>query len=73
MIKNLYGDILSTLEKDILTHAYVFYRTRPSNWSFNVQAHRWAQNVTGLAYDAVVYDIFETPICDKICMSGRKK
>ena len=52
--------------------AGVFYRTRPSNWSFNVQAHRWARNVTGLSNDAVVYDIFETPECGERCMAGSR-
>ena len=69
-IGQLYGDILSTLEKEILVHSYCYYRMRPSNWSFNVQAHRWAKNVTGLKYDSVIYDIFMTDECDKKCLNG---
>ena len=40
MIEEWYGDIVSTLEKEILSWSRIFFRTRPSNWSFNVQGRR---------------------------------
>ena len=43
VIRRWFGDILSTLEKDILSWSRVFFRTRPSNWSFNLQGRRMAR------------------------------
>ena len=54
-----YGDVLSTIEKEILRLATIFYRSRPSNWSYNVQGHRNARlNGDELQFDRVVFDIF---------------
>ena len=71
-VDQLYGDILSTLEKEILVQSFAYYRTRPSNWSFNVQAHRWAKQVPGLKFDSVIYDIFVSDTCDKKCLNAYK-
>ena len=43
VIREFYGDILSTLEKEIMSFSRIFFRTRPSNWSFNVQGSRMAR------------------------------
>lgn len=69
-VDQLYGDILSTLEKEILVQSFAYYRTRPSNWSFNVQAHRWAKQAAGLEFDSVIYDIFVSDSCDKTCLNA---
>ena len=53
-----FGDILSTFEKEILIYAKLFLRSRPSNWSFNVQGHRFAR-YEELPYDRYVFDIFK--------------
>ena len=58
-IDDLFGDILSTLEKEILLRSLVFFRARPSNWSFNIQGHRFAKYLwEEIKYDRVVFDIF---------------
>ena len=46
LVDKFFGDILPTLEKEILRWSKAFYRSRPSNWSFNIQAQRWANNVS---------------------------
>ena len=56
VIADYFGDILSTLEKEISSRAISFYRSRPSNWSFNVQARRFAEDVD-LELDRVVFDV----------------
>ena len=59
LVKNLFGDIVSTFEKEVLVQALSFYRTRPSNWSFNVQGHRFARYTSEeLKYDRVIFDVF---------------
>ena len=55
-----FGDILSTLEKEILIRARIFLRTRPSNWSFNVQGHRIAERgFEKVENDRVIFDVFQ--------------
>ena len=58
----------------LLVRSFAFYRARPSNWSFNVQGHRWAERKSkDLIYDRVVYDIFTNASCDRSCLiSGVK-
>ena len=47
------------LEKEILVQSLAFYRARPSNWSFNIQGHRFAEwGPRNLTHDRVVYDVF---------------
>ena len=58
MIDQYFGDILSTFEKEILIHVKSFYRSRPSNWSFNVQAGRFASGID-LSHDRVIFDVFK--------------
>ena len=41
-----------------MVHSETFLRARPSNWSFNVQAHRFASEKS-LKYDRVMTDIFK--------------
>lgn len=36
VIDNYFGDVLSTLEKEMMVMANIFFRARPSNWSFKV-------------------------------------
>ena len=71
-VDKIYGDILSTMEKEILIGSFCYYRMRPSNWSFNVQAHRWAkkEEISGFKYDSVIYDIFLSDDCDKRCLNS---
>ena len=58
-IDQTFGDTISTLEKEILVQSLAFYRARPSNWSFNIQGHRYAELGPGnLTHDRVVYDVF---------------
>lgn len=42
MIDTYFGDILSTLEKELMVMSKIFYRSRPSNWSFNQEGYRIA-------------------------------
>lgn len=57
--EHYYGDILSTLEKEMMVISKIFYRSRPSNWSFNEQGHRFAEEpAEEIAEDRVVFDIF---------------
>lgn len=64
LLKVLFGDVVSTFEKEVIVQSLSFYRTRPSNWSFNVQGHRFARYTSEeLRYDRVIYDVF----------SGRQK
>ena len=59
LLIDMFGDILSTFEKEILLRSLAFYRTRPSNWSFNVQGHRWANyKADDLVHDRVIFDVF---------------
>lgn len=64
ILKRFYGDILPMVEMQILEKSFAFYRSRPSNWSFNVQAARFANAVlkkdgsVELPLDRVVLDIF---------------
>ena len=54
-----YGDVLSTIEKEMLLISKIFYRARPSNWSFNVQGHRNSEySKKELRLDRVIFDIF---------------
>lgn len=73
-IDKIFGDILSTMEKEILIYSFCFYRMRPSNWSFNVQAHRWArkEQIQGFKYDSVIYDIFLSEDCNKRCLISKQ-
>jgi len=59
IIKEYFGDILSTFEKEIMIRSSVFYRSRPSNWSFNVQGHRFAEyEHSELVDDEVILHVF---------------
>lgn len=59
ILVDMFGDILSTFEKEILLRSLGFYRTRPSNWSFNIQGHRWAEyGPKQLTHDRVIFDVF---------------
>ena len=60
-LQNYFGEILSTFEKELMVNSKSFYRTRPSNWSFNVQGQRFAFSDdvgSDLVYDRVIYDVF---------------
>ena len=57
--RHYFGDILSTLEKQLMVQAKIFIRTRPSNWSFNVQGHRNSEGYQKVANDRVIYEIFD--------------
>ena len=59
VIQRFFGDVLSTLEKDILSWGKVFFRTRPSNWSFNLQGRRMARYKWELIKeDRPIYGLF---------------
>ena len=59
IIDKIFGDILSTLEKEIMVRSLVFFRVRPSNWSFNVQGQRFAiYGNENIMHDRVIFDIF---------------
>ena len=59
VIQRFFGDVLSTLEKDILSWGKVFFRTRPSNWSFNLQGRRMARYEWELIKeDRPIYGLF---------------
>ena len=64
VLKRFYGEILPMVEMEILEKSFAFYRSRPSNWSFNIQAARFANaeiNKDGsanLPFDRVILDIF---------------
>lgn len=59
ILQNYLGDVLSTLEKEILIKSKIFFRARPSNWSFNVQGHRFANyNFSEIKQDRVIFDVF---------------
>ena len=59
-----FGEFIPIIEMEILKRSFGFYRSRPSNWSFNIQAQRFANaevNEDGTAVlplDRVVLDIF---------------
>ena len=58
-IRDLFGDFLSTLEKEILLYSSAFFRARPSNWSFNIQGRRFSQfDYERIKNDRVVFDLF---------------
>ena len=58
-IKNFLGEILSTLEKEILIYSKIYLRARPSNWSFNVHGHRFSRyDYESIKNDAVIFDVF---------------
>ena len=60
VVDTYFGDVLSTLEKEIIVMSRIFYRARPSNWSFNVQGHRMARyEYDYVKYDRVLFDIFK--------------
>lgn len=57
VIDQWFGEVLSEFEKEIMVLAKVYFRARPSNWSFNVQGHRFAK-YENLEHDRWMYDIF---------------
>ena len=57
--RDYFGDVLSTLEKELMVQAQIFIRTRPSNWSFNVQGHRNSEGYQKVVNDRVIYDVFK--------------
>ena len=60
MVDFYFGDILSTLEKEMMLLSRVFYRARPSNWSFNVQGHRFSEReFEEIRHDRVIFDVLE--------------
>ena len=60
VIDDYYGDVLSTLEKEIVLKSAIFIRSRPSNWSLNVQGHRFAvYDYEVIAKDSVIFEIFK--------------
>ena len=60
MLNDLFGDIHSTFEKELMLRVGAFYRMRPSNWSFDVQGQRFANmNASELRNDRVIYDVFK--------------
>ena len=60
VIEKYFGDVLSTFEKEVVLRSEIFYRARPSNWSFNTQGHRFAEfDYDKIKFDGVVYDVFE--------------
>lgn len=59
VVKKYFGDILSTLEKELMILAEIFFRSRPSNWSFNEQGHRASQyEYDRIKNDRVIFDVF---------------
>ena len=61
ILEQYFGEILSTFEKEILVRSRIFYRARPSNWSFNVQGHRFARyEYEYIRYDNVIFSVFES-------------
>jgi len=58
VIDSWFGEVLSQMEKELMIYSETFLRARPSNWSFNVQAHRFASGKS-LKYDRVMTDIFK--------------
>lgn len=59
IIDRLFGDILSTFDKEIGVQSLSFYRSRPSNWSFNIQGQRFSKySNEDLEHDRVVFDVF---------------
>lgn len=53
------GEILSLFEKEVISKSQIFYRARPSNWSFNVEAQRFSnKKFENLKDDSVIFDIF---------------
>lgn len=72
IIRDYFGDICSTFDKEIQFKSTMFYRSRPSNWSFNVQAQRWANSdYKSIENDGTVFDVFED-FCNKTCLQSRK-
>jgi len=57
VIDQWFGEVLSELEKQIMVLSKVYFRARPSNWSFNVQGQRFAR-YDNLEQDRWMYDIF---------------
>ena len=66
-MSRFFGEIVPQVEMEILRRSLAFYRSRPSNWSFNVQAQRFADadlNENGTAklpLDRAVVDCFVKP------------
>jgi len=59
IIDDFYGDVLSTLEKEILSWSRIFFRSRPSNWSFNIQGRRMSRySWLKIKDDRTIFDIF---------------
>ena len=62
--ERFYGEILPMVEMTILEKAFAFYRSRPSNWSFNIQARRFAHADVDedgrpeLLHDRCILDMF---------------
>lgn len=55
-----FGDVLSTLEKEMMVLSKIFFRSRPSNWSFNEQGHRMAMYpYEEIQNDRVMFDVFD--------------
>lgn len=55
-----FGDILSTLEKEMMVLSKIFFRSRPSNWSFNQQGHRMPNYpYEEIQNDRVIFDVFD--------------
>ena len=42
IVSRWFGEIVPIVEMEILRRSMAFYRSRPSNWSFNIQAQRFA-------------------------------
>ena len=58
VLEEYLGEVNSELEKELLSRALAFYRSRPSNWSYNVQASRFGR-FENLPYDRAIFDIFD--------------
>ena len=73
VIKDFFGEVLSIFEKEIMLRSSIFYRSRPSNWSFNVQGMRWAtKSYEQIENDRIVFDLFVTKNCSKKCLNSNK-
>lgn len=58
VVDSWYGEVLSQMEKELMIYSKMFLRARPSNWSFNVQSHRFVK-YDSLPYDRVMTDVFK--------------
>lgn len=57
--REYFGDILSTVDKELMINSRIFLRSRPSNWSFNSQGRRYTYHKHKfMQHDRVVFDLF---------------